>query len=233
MLARLTETWTVGHPSSSVFTSKDAAPADAKIYFVDFPGASQSYILLGREAMPMASDDYYPMRVVNYKFGGSGSSSILFDELRLKRGYTYGATSSIFATQHKNLIRIYSSVQSAHTVESMKIIWNVLQDYPRIFDQETLDNTTHTMLLSGLDQFEKPDALLDMLVRMHIYGLPSDYVSRQRAVLETITLDQAERYIGKWLDYSQMVFVVVGDAKTQLPKIRAAGFGKVVEVAVN
>lgn len=55
----------------------------AKVYFVDYPGAKQSYILLGCPAMPKASNDYYPAKMVNQLLGAS-SNALLFDVLRLQ-----------------------------------------------------------------------------------------------------------------------------------------------------
>lgn len=72
--------------------SADVRP-EAKVYFIDYPGARQSYIMIGDKAMPVASPEAYPAVVVNDKLGAS-SGSLLFDILRLKHGYTYGAYSS-------------------------------------------------------------------------------------------------------------------------------------------
>ena len=102
-LQPLARTWTTGGASQERLNLNFMAP-QAKVYFVDYPGAKQSYILLGCPAMPKASNDYYPAKMVNQLFGAS-SNALLFDVLRLQHGYTYGAYSFFDCGKYANEFR--------------------------------------------------------------------------------------------------------------------------------
>ncbi|MDZ7797501.1 MAG: insulinase family protein [Candidatus Marinimicrobia bacterium] len=51
------------------------APADeARVYFVDMPGAKQSALRVGYLCMERSDEDFYPATVMNYKLGGAFAS---------------------------------------------------------------------------------------------------------------------------------------------------------------
>lgn len=201
----------------------------AKIYFVDYPGAKQSYILLGAPAMPRISRDYYPAVIVN-KMLGASSNSLLFDVLRLKRGYTYGAYSSFDCGKYLNEFRATSSVQAAYTPEAMLLFRECIADYGNLFTAYTLDKTRDAMFRENAAAYEMPDTRLDMLETIAAYELPAGFMKTQEQVLRETTPEQAQEYIRKWLDYDRMFYVVVGDAATQLDRVKKAGLGKVIVV---
>lgn len=58
-------------------------------------------------------------------------------------------------------------------------------------------------------------------------GLPVDDLKRQEQLLKRMTLPEAKACIRNWLDYDRMFFVVVGDAASQLDRIRKSGLGEV------
>ena len=194
----------------------------AKIYFVDYSGAKQSYILLGAPAMPRISRDYYPAVIVN-KMLGASSNSLLFDVLRLKRGYTYGAYSSFDCGKYLNGFRATSSVQAAYTPEC-------IADYGNQFTAQTLDKTRDAMFRENAAAFEMPDARLDILEAIAAYELPAGFMKTQEQMLRDMTPEQAQECIRKWLNYDRMFYVVVGDAETQLDRVKKADLGEVIVV---
>lgn len=201
----------------------------AKIYFVDYSGAKQSYILLGAPAMPRISRDYYPAVIVN-KMLGASSNSLLFDVLRLKRGYTYGAYSSFDCGKYLNEFRATSSVQAAYTPETMLLFRECIADYGNQFTAQTLDKTRDAMFRENAAAFEMPDARLDILEAIAAYELPAGFMKTQEQMLRDMTPEQAQECIRKWLNYDRMFYVVVGDAETQLDRVKKADLGEVIVV---
>lgn len=201
----------------------------AKVYFVDYPGSKQSYILLGAPVMPRISPDYYPAVIVN-KMLGASSNSLLFDVLRLKRGYTYGAYSSFDCGKYLNEFRATSSVQAAYTPEAMLLFRECIADYGKQFTDQTLDKTRDAMFRENAAAFEMPDARLDILEEIATCQLPTGFMKTQEQVLRDMTPEQAQESIRKWIDYDRMFYVVVGDAATQLDRVKKAGLGEVIVV---
>lgn len=224
-LQPLARTWTTGGASQERLNLNFMAP-QAKVYFVDYPGAKQSYILLGCPAMPKALNDYYPAKMVNQLLGAS-SNALLFDVLRLQHGYTYGAYSFFDCGKYANEFRATSSVQAAYTLEAMQLFKSCISTYGEQFTEQSLVKTKDAMFKENAAAFEMPDARLDLLSEMTVDGLPVDDLKRQEQLLKRMTLPEAKACIRNWLDYDRMFFVVVGDAASQLDRIRKSGLGEV------
>ena len=184
-LQPLARTWTTGGASQERLNLNFMAP-QAKVYFVDYPGAKQSYILLGCPAMPKASNDYYPAKMVNQLLGAS-SNALLFDVLRLQHGYTYGAYSFFDCGKYANEFRATSSVQAAYTLEAMQLFKSCISTYGEQFTEQSLVKTKDAMFKENAAAFEMPDARLDLLSEMTVDGLPVDDLKRQEQLLKRMT----------------------------------------------
>ena len=203
-------------------------PAEGStIYFVDNPGVTQSIIYLSKRGMPMSDPKYYPSVIANYRLG-SGSQGILFDVIRLQRGYTYGASSSFSAGTYYNSFNASSSVQGSVTKESVELFKELVGTYGERFDETMLQVTKTSMTKAMASSFETIGALVNMLNNIANYGLPFDYVKQNEKMLNTITVDQIKDVINKTMNPDDLVYVVVGDAKTQMEPLGRLGLGKPV-----
>lgn len=228
ILASLVEKWkakdvTIPEPKAGV-----AAKAGT-IYFVDYPNAPQSTIVVSKTSMPLNSPDYYPAVIANYRLG-QGSQGMLFDVLRLQKGFTYGAYSTVIGAEHLNIFMASSSVQGSTTKESVQIFHDLIGGYAETLNDEILSSTKNSMLRAKASSFETLGALVSMLDNIARYNLPFDYVKQQEETIKTITLEQAKEIIKKNLNINEMIYVVVGDAKSQMKPLESLGLGKPVLV---
>ena len=201
----------------------------ATIYFVDNPGVTQSMIYVSKKGMPMSDPDYYPSVIANYRLG-QGSQGILFDVIRLQRGYTYGASSSFSSGKWYNSFTASSSVQGSVTKESVELFKDLIGTYGNVFDENMLQVTKNSMMRAMASSFETISALVNMLNNIANYGLPFDYVKQNERKLDNITVAQIKEIVNKTMNSQDMVFVVVGDAKTQMEPLGKLGFGKPVPI---
>lgn len=226
MLAPLNTAWAAKEATQAIPEMTKATP-DAKIFFIDYPGSAQSFIMLGNAAMPLNSPEAYPAKVVNNKLGGS-SGSVLFDELRLKKGYTYGAYSDFNQGNYINNFVAASNVEAQFTVPSVVLFKDILSGWKEQFTEAILVETKNSMMQAQCGAFETPGRLINVLSNVSVYNMPMDYLTQQQNTLKNMTLDQAKAHIAKDINYDNMIIVVVGDAKTQLPLLQKSGIGKVV-----
>ena len=198
------------------------AELEHKIYFVDYPGSSQSYIIMGNGGLSTKDADSYAAKVVNDKLGAS-SSAMLFDVLRLKRGYTYGAYSSFSTNLYNNTFTARSSVQATATKPSVELFREIVGGFGDIYTQEMLESTVASMKKATCGAIENSYDQMSMLVDTFIYGLENDYLKKQEQELSEMTLERAQEIIAKYLDINKMAIVVVGDAKTQYEPLKKLG----------
>jgi zinc protease len=198
----------------------------SKLYFVDVPGAKQSFIRIGSRAMTADSKDYYPSVAVNHNLGGSFSGK-LFQILRLEKGYTYGAYSGFSRSNQGGAFTARSSVRSNVTLESLQTFKDIFKDYANNFDQDALDSAKSVLAKQDARAFETPNSLMGVLQNINTFDLPNDYVANQQQALVNLTLEQAQTSMKNYMNIDKMIYLVVGDAKTQLPRLKELGMGKV------
>lgn len=215
----------VEFPEYEVKTNVD----DSRIFFVDYPDAKQSVINIGRIAMEDGNDDYAAASVSNYRLG-SGSGSILFKELRLEKGYTYGAYSGYSRTMDGSVFQASSSVRSNVTKESVDLFKQLLDNYSDNFSDEDVDVTKNSILRSNTQSYETYGSLLGILQNISTYDLPLDYIAKDEAKLKAMDKAEIQKLINEYMNPDDLVYVIVGDGKTQLPRLNNTGLGKPVLV---
>lgn len=198
-----------------------------EIYFVDVPGAKQSFIHIGNRAMVANAKDYYPLVAVNHNLGGSFSGQ-LFQILRLQKGYTYGAYSGVNRRNLGGVFAANASVRSNVTLESLQTFREIMSDYSQGFGEAGLESTKSVLAKQNARAFETTNSLMGVLQNISSYGLAENYVAEEQAILNNLTLEQAEQTIKRYMEPDKMIYLVVGDAETQLPRIKELGLGEPV-----
>ena len=207
------------------------APDKSTVYFYDVPGAKQSVLNFGYLAMAETDPDFYPATIMNYKLGGGGFASRLTQELREGKGYTYGIRSGYSGSEIPGPFTIGSGVRTNVTYESAALVKEILADYPDTFTDEDMENTRSYFIKSGARAFETAGAKLNMLEKLSAYGWSPDYVTDRQEIVKTITKDRVIEMAQKYADPDKMIWVVVGDAETQLGGLSELGFGEPVLIA--
>lgn len=204
------------------------APADeARVYFVDMPGAKQSALRVGYLCMERSDEDFYPATVMNYKLGGAFASNINM-MLREEKGYTYGARSSFSGSKIPGPFYASTSVVTDATLESLEIIRDLMKAYREGISEEELEFTKNAILKSNTRKFETMDNILNMLWMIDYYGKPVDYVRKRENIVRNMTLDSHRRLAERYIFPDKMIYLVVGDAETQLDQLKALGYGEPV-----
>ena len=202
-----------------------AAPSASKVYFYDVPGAKQSVLRIGYLGLAATDTDFYPVEIMNYRLGGGSFASQLTQQLREGKGYTYGIGSSFTGSTIKGPFAIYSGVRSNVTYESVSLIKSILEQYGTNFTESDLEITKSNLIKSNARAFETMDAKLKMLFDISNYNLPDDYAKNQENIVKNSTLDQIKQLATKYLNPNKMIYLIVGDAETQLKKLDQLGFG--------
>jgi len=89
------------------------------VYEKDIP---QSLVSLILTALKKDDPDYYGLKVMNIIFGGGGFGSRLMEEIREKRGLTYGIYSGTAYQNYSNIFKISSSTKNESAKEMIDII---------------------------------------------------------------------------------------------------------------
>jgi zinc protease len=197
---------------------------DQKLYFIDIPGSKQSVLFVGKLTISANDDNYNNLNYANQILGG-GSSGRLFQLLRIEKGYTYGAYSYLGGTKEIAPFTVYTSVRANATLESLKLIQDLLGNYQATFGEKEMEITKNKVLKGNTRAFESLQAKLGLLRRMSKYELPATFVEDGQKELVEMSLNDFHRVIDTYIDESQMFYLVVGDGKTQRMQTGKLGYG--------
>lgn len=202
------------------------APDASKVYFYDVPGAKQSVLSFGYPALAATDTDYYPASLLNYRLGGGGFASQLTQQLREGKGYTYGIGSRFSGSNIKGAFSISSGVRSNVTYESSSLVKEILENYGKNYNENDLEITKGYMIKSNARAFETLRSKLNMLTNISNYGYDDDYAKQREDIVKAMTVEDIKALAEKYLNPDKMIYLVVGDAATQMDKLENLGFGK-------
>lgn len=213
-------------------------PAQAhagKVFFIDVPGSKQSVLRIGKLVAATADEDFNKIVFTNEKLGG-GISGDLAQVLRIEKGYTYGAYSSVPNGTVTRPFAIGTSVRANATQASLETIRQMLIDYGPNFDEAAVETTQQKLIKENTRAFESLNAKLGTLRNIGRYDLPNDYVEQQQAELVAMDVPDFKRIAADYLQEDQMIYLVIGDKETQWGPVetfaKEAGKGSVTELDI-
>lgn len=177
---------------------------------VDFD-TPQSVAIFGQRGIAQDDPDYFAAAVLNQVLGAGGFESRLMDEVRKKRGLTYGVYSFLVPQDHAETIQ--GQVASAN--ESIAEAVSVIRDeWARAaaegITEEEL-NAAKTYITGAYPlRFDGNGPIARIMVGMQMLGLPIDYIATRNDKVDAVTLEDVSRVASDLLDPEQLHFVVVG-----------------------
>ncbi|MGJ8615828.1 MAG: M16 family metallopeptidase [Sulfitobacter sp.] len=182
----------------------------AGVTVVDFP-TPQSVALFGHKGIKQSDPDFFAAVILNHVLGGGGFESRLMNEVREKRGLTYGVYSYLVS---RDLAETYmGSVSSANDriAQAIEVIRGEWAKIARDGITEDEMNGAKTYITGSYPlRFDGNGPIAGILVGMQMLGLPIDYIATRNDKVEAVTLDDVKRVAGELLDPEGLYFVVVG-----------------------
>ena len=198
--------------------------SNATAYFVDVPNAKQSEIRIGYLSLRRTHPDFYANTVMNMKLGGNFSGNVNM-VLREEKGFTYGARTGFSGSKFPGTFTASSGVRSNTTEESVNIFKDIMTNYRNPIEQADLEFTKNVTLKSNARRFETLGALRGMISNIATYDLPFDYIKDQEDIVRNMTVESHNELVKKYIRPNEMIYLVVGDAATQLDGMKSLGFG--------
>lgn len=186
---------------------------------VDIPGGltvipfetPQSVARFAQAGIKQDHPDYFTAIVLNHVLGGGSFESRLMQEVRAKRGLTYGVYSYLAG---KDLGEAYvGSVSSANdriaeAIEVIQAEWSKAAA-EGVSVEEVEDAKTYLTGAYPL-RFDGNGPIANIMVGMQLLGLPIDYIATRNDRVEAVTPEDVKRVAAELLDPEGLHFVVVG-----------------------
>lgn len=198
------------------------------LVIIDKPDVTQTQIRFGNKGMKVNDKDHYAVQVANTVFG-SGFTSRLVEEIRVKRSLSYGASSSFAAYQDGGTYLISTFTKNSTVKEVFDVLFTELKKYREKgpTDKEILKAKNYLIGDFARD-LQSPEMLTMYIADMVFYKRGDSYLADWVNNIRNVTRSEIENVIQKYFLMDDLLMMIVTNSSEVKPQVES--FGKIREV---
>lgn len=205
-----------------------AAQPRKRIIVLDKPASPQTMAILARPLFGRGGPEEDALKLANAVWGGTFSSRLNMN-LREDKGYTYGAGSQVRFRTSVGVFVAYAALQQKFTAPGLSEFFKELMRLDKEpLTEDELDRVTQGLVRGLPGQFERIGNMAGAAAEIFAYNLPLDHYAQLADRMRKVSADQARAAAKKHLKAGVMQVLLVGDAKTVVPALKAEGFKNIV-----
>jgi len=186
---------------------------------INFP-AKQASIIIGQLGITRQNPDYFPLIVGNYIFGGLPQDSILFQQVREKRGLAYYVGSAFRPLRYRGPFMIIFQTRADKANEARQVVRKALRAFlAKGPTEKQLDASKQNIMGSFPLGLSTNSSIVGVITRIAFYRLPLNYLDTYIAKIRAVTRAQVKAAFKKIIRPQKMLVISVGpEPKTTLKK---------------
>ena len=194
-------------------------PGEPRVVVIDMPEAGQAAVVVGRQGINRRDPAYMNALVLNSILGG-GYSSRLNQEIRIKRGLSYGAGSSFEPRMDVGPFTARTETKHESAAEVVGIMTGELSRLSASDVPETELTPRKAALIGGFAQsLETTSGLVNRISALALHGLPLSEINRYISGVQAVTAEQVRKFASSNVA-DDLNVVVVGDAQKFIEPLR-------------
>ena len=223
--ARFAESIAQALPEGEALADETPDPtleAGRRLVIVDKPERTQTQILIGGLGSHPRDPDHLALAVANTAFGGTFTARLM-QEVRVKRGWSYGAYSSLPFDRRRQAFSMWTFPKASDSVACIQLELEMLEAFRKNgLKKSELSWAKRYLIRSHAFAIDTASKRVGMKLDSNLYGLPAGYYENYLEALKGITLDDANRAVANRLSDENLRIVVVGTESVLGNDVRAA-----------
>jgi zinc protease len=221
--------WTAPAAILTIPTPTVVPPAGARVVIVDKPDAGRTAIVIGRIGVARRSPSY-PAGVVATAVL-SGYSGRLNQEVRVKRGLSYGAGAQLIARREPGMFLASTLVDHTKVVEATGVMLDTLHGLAEKAPEPAELVTRKATVSGGFSRsIETIDGIAGTLGELALYGVPLSELGDYLPEIEAVDPAMVQQFAKETFD--GLFVVLCGDARAFGETI-AATYTNVTTIALD
>ncbi len=195
-------------------------PEGNVVAIVDRPNAVQSTIRVGHPALlKIGAPDVIPSNLANTVLGGGVFR--LFENLREKHAYTYGAYSNLSSDELIGSFTAFADVKNAVTDSAVsEIIYEMKRIRDEKIPEKELQKAKNYTNGNFAISLEKPETIARFAINIERYNLPENYYSDYLKKVATASADEIQQMAQKYIRPENSYIIIVGNASEVADKMK-------------
>jgi len=200
-----------------------------KIYYV-YKDIPQANILIGHYVDIIRDHpDLHKLNIMSNVLGWGGLSSRLNQEIRVKRGWTYGISGGVAAARANGSFRISSSLKAESLGEALLIIKDVVKKMQtELITDEELERIKDSQIYKSVFTHTFPLNIVASQIVRKIQGRPQFDENERMAKIMEVTKEDVLEVAKKYINLDDLMMVIVGNKELFDKPLEE--FGEVVEI---
>jgi zinc protease len=181
-----------------------------RLFFVDKPERTQTQLYIGGMGTLPRDPDHVALHVSNTIFGGTFTARLM-QEVRSKRGWSYGASSRLGVERHRESFSIWTAPAAADAAACLALELELFEAW--VNDGVTNDELTFTksyLTRSHVFDIDTAGKRVHQKADAKVLDLPDGYHERYLEHVAAVTKDAADRAVRERLSTTDLVIAVVG-----------------------
>lgn len=213
-------TWKRGAAKRAAATAAKTAAPKPRVVVIDMPDAGQAGVVVGRQGIRRTDPAYMQALVANSILGG-GYSSRLNQEIRIKRGLSYGAGSSFDPRVDVGPFTARTETKNESVDEVIGIVLGEMSSLSTADVKEAELTPRKAVLIGSFAQsLESTAGIVNRISGLALYGLPLSEINRYVSGVQAVTAADVRKFATSNLGSKDVNVVVVGDAKQFIEPLR-------------
>ncbi len=176
--------------------------------------ATQSHIMIGAPALERDDPDYFSLIVGNYVLGGGGFVSRLMQEVREKRGLSYGVSSYFLPLAQQGPFEVGMQTQKEQTDEALNVVRNTMSNFLRTGPTPRELRAAKDNLIGGFAlRIDNNRKILENVATIGFYKLPLDYLDTWTENVAKVKAVDIKTAFNRKIGPDRLATVVVGAGK--------------------
>ena len=183
---------------------------EAKVESIPFESA-QAQVLIGQPGIARNNPDFLAVMVGNHILGGGGFTSRLMEEVREKRGLTYGVSSDFSPGLDRGAFVISLQTRPDQAAEALKVSQDVLRKFIAEGPTEKELKAAKDNLVGGFAlRIDSNRKLLGNVSNIAWNGLPLDYLEHWTDRVQALTTKDVKDAMQRMVQPDRMVTITLG-----------------------
>ncbi|WP_284336865.1 M16 family metallopeptidase [Comamonas sp. NoAH] len=176
--------------------------------------SAQAQVLIGQPGIKRNDPDFMALLVGNHILGGGGLVSRLMEEVREKRGLTYGISSDFAPGLHAGAFTISLQTRPDQAEQARQVVQETLAMFVAEGPTEKeLRDAKDNLIGSFALRIDSNRKLLANVANIAWNDLPLDYLDHWTAKVEALTVEDVRSAMQRAIQPVRMVTVVLGEKK--------------------
>jgi len=204
--------------------------AGRHVVVVDKPARTQTQICIGTLGIAVGDPRYFPLQVANTAFGGTFTSTLM-QEVREKRGWSYGVHSRFGADRQRETFTMWSHPGVSDAVDCIALELDLLDRWVGgELRQKQISFAKKYLLNSHCFEVDTATKRLEPRLDVELFGLPHDYWERYEEQIRGVKLGPAKTALAEVLSPDDLIISLTATADDVVPGLEALPGVRSVEV---